>query len=253
MKSIEEIRRANLAALIAEAGSARALADRLDRSEAQLAQWKRGLKNSGTGKPRGMSSASARYIEARTGKPLGWLDQDHELISPEGGKTAHTPSAQTAAYASSGEAGEPSNVAPGPDLREARYPVISWVQAGEWSEAVDTFQPGEAEEWSSSPKDLGPHGFILRVKGDSMTNPDGGRDNFPDGILIHVQPEADVVPGDYVVAKRLSEDEATFKKLVKVDGELYLQAINPSWPKQYIKLEPGDRIVGKIRYAGWDY
>lgn len=185
--------------------------------------------------------------------PMRSADGHSGNPSPKGGKTDLTTSMQTASDVTSGEAGEPSNVAPGPDLREVRYPVISWVQAGEWSEAVDTFHPGDAEEWMASPKDLGRHGFILRVKGDSMTNPDGGRDNFPDGMLIHVQPEADVAPGDYVIAKRMGDGEATFKRLVNVDGELFLQAINPAWPRPFIKLEPGDKIVGKVKHSGWDF
>lgn len=33
---------------------------------------------------------------------------------------------------------------PGPDFK-GRLPLISWVQAGRWSEIVDTFHPGDAE------------------------------------------------------------------------------------------------------------
>ncbi|MDT0140195.1 S24 family peptidase [Acidovorax sp. PRC11] len=146
------------------------------------------------------------------------------------------------------------NIVVGPEMRGRRlYPVISAVQAGDWTAICDTFQPGEAEDWLPSPKDLGQVGFILKVKGPSMTNPEGGRENFPDGISLHIRPEEDVHPGDFVVAKRVADDEATFKKLVKVDGELYLHAINPNWPKPYIKLEPGDKIVGKLKFAGWDF
>lgn len=146
------------------------------------------------------------------------------------------------------------NLAPAPAPRVPRvYPLISSVQAGNWSDIADNFQPGDAEEWIPGMQDLGPHGFILRVSGDSMTNPDGGRENFPDGMLVHIKPEVDTYPGDFVVAKRTNENQATFKKLVNVEGEPYLFALNPSWPAPYIKLDPEDRIVGKLKAASWRF
>ncbi len=146
------------------------------------------------------------------------------------------------------------NVASAPAfMRPRRYPVISSVQAGEWCEIVDNFAPGDAEDWQDSPVDLGENGFILKLEGDSMTNPGGGKDNFPEGMYVHVHPGIEAQPGDYVIAKREHENKATFKKLVRVDGEQYLHAINPAWPKPYIKLEAGDRIVGKLKFAGWSF
>lgn len=146
------------------------------------------------------------------------------------------------------------NVASAPaSIRPRRYPVISSVQAGEWSEIVDNFQPGDAEDWQDSPVDLGPNGFVLKLEGDSMTNPGGGRDNFPAGMYVHIHPGIEAQPGDYVVAKREHENKATFKKLVRVDGEHYLHAINPAWPKPYIRLELGDKIIGKLKFAGWSF
>lgn len=142
--------------------------------------------------------------------------------------------------------------APSPKVQRL-YPLISSVQAGNWSEIADNFQPGDAEEWLPGLQDLGPQGFVLRVSGDSMTNPDGGRENFPDGMLVHIMPDADTYPGDFVVAKRTGENSATFKKLVNVEGEPYLFALNPHWPAPYIKLEPGDRIIGKLRAASWRF
>ncbi|MVT28528.1 peptidase S24/S26A/S26B [Acidovorax citrulli] len=138
-------------------------------------------------------------------------------------------------------------------MRPRRYPVISSVQAGEWEEIVDQFSPGDAEDWQDSPVDLGPNGFVLKLEGSSMTNPAGGRDNFPEGMYVHIHPGVEAQPGDYVVAKREADNKATFKKLVRVDGEQFLHAINPAWPKPYIKLEPGDRIIGKLKFAGWSF
>ena len=133
-----------------------------------------------------------------------------------------------------------------------KYPLISYVQAGEFAECIDTFQPGDAETFHLSPKDLGPRGYMLRVDGDSMTNP-AGPFSFPAGMMLHINPDIEALPGDFVVAKRTRENQATFKQLAMVDGELYLHAINPIWPTPYIKLVEGDAIIGKLKFAGWDF
>lgn len=78
MNFIDDIRRENLAALAEEVGGAAVLSRRLDREESQVSQWIRGAKHSVTGKRRGMKSETARWIETTTGKPLGWLDIQHE-------------------------------------------------------------------------------------------------------------------------------------------------------------------------------
>ena len=59
-----------------------------------------------------------------------------------------------------------NNVEPGPTTR-GKVPLISFVQAGEWVEAHDPYQPGDAEAWLPC---LAPHSndtFALRVRGDS--------------------------------------------------------------------------------------
>lgn len=61
--------------LIEEYGSAANLARKLGIQDSQLNQWKKAYKASKTGKPRGISSESARTIEEKTGKPRGWMDQ----------------------------------------------------------------------------------------------------------------------------------------------------------------------------------
>lgn len=133
---------------------------------------------------------------------------------------------------------------------ERSYPLISYVQAGSWTEANDIYQPGDADIWLKSVKNLGKHGYILKVKGDSMTNPHGSP-SFPEDMLIFVKPECDCQPNDYVIAKREADNEATFKQLKLIDNELYLHAINPNWPTRYIRLEEGDKICGRVEFAGF--
>ncbi len=77
MKTINEIHRDNLQELVNEAGGVQSLANKLNKSAAQVSQWLNGAKDSKTGKPRGISDDAARQIEIKMDKEHGWLDHDH--------------------------------------------------------------------------------------------------------------------------------------------------------------------------------
>ncbi len=81
-RTVEEIRVSKLIALKDQMGSVRQLADRLGKSESQVSQWLNKSTNSGTGKPRGMSATTARYIEGVFGKPTGWMDAETSETQP---------------------------------------------------------------------------------------------------------------------------------------------------------------------------
>lgn len=128
-----------------------------------------------------------------------------------------------------------------------RYPVINWVQAGEWAEAVEPFPPGFADTYEMSDYDSKGHAFWLQVRGDSMTAPTGL--SIPEGMLVLIDTEAYVEPGKLVVAKLRSKNEATFKKLVEEDGTRYLRPLNPD----YKTIECGEdcTIIGvAVRVMG---
>lgn len=72
---IEEIRRCRLLLLISEYGTIAALAQKLDRQPSQVSQWKNASIDNKSQKPRSMKSETARWIEEKTGKPVGWMDQ----------------------------------------------------------------------------------------------------------------------------------------------------------------------------------
>ncbi|WP_158594547.1 LexA family protein [Ralstonia pseudosolanacearum] len=147
-------------------------------------------------------------------------------------------------------AADKTNVEEGPSLSGRRYPLISWVQAGMWTDIIDNFAPGDADEWKDCSKDLGKSGYCLRVKGDSMTDV-GGQYSFPEGMILYVNPDLQANPGDFIIVRR-DNKEATFKRLVSVDGELYLLALNPNWPNRYLKLTQDDQICGVVRQASID-
>lgn len=145
-----------------------------------------------------------------------------------------------------GQMSAEANTLPGPDVK-GMYPLLSEVQAGRWTELCPIFQPSDAADWRPSTKNLGPCGFMLRVRGRSMENP-GGSPSFSEGMILHVNPDIDPMPGHFVVVRRSSTDETTFKRYIQIEGAPYLEAINPDWPKdeKYLKLMPGDAWCGVV-------
>lgn len=133
---------------------------------------------------------------------------------------------------------EDANITAGPDIR-GRVPVISWVQAGNFSMAIDLNQPGIADEFIETTVQTRKHTFALRVKGDSM------EPVFPEGTILIVEPEMEAIHKDYVIAKN-GDEEATFKQLIRDGGDWYLKPLNERYP---IKPLDGCSIVGVVRAA----
>ena len=98
------------------------------------------------------------------------------------------------------------NVEPAVILPGKRIPILSYVQAGNWREMCEQATTFDGNvEFVSASVDIGPCGFGLWLRGNSMTP------FFNEGDLVIVDPDEQPRPGDYVVAKNGSE-EATFKK-----------------------------------------
>ena len=157
----EELRLDNLERLVAEAGSAAALARLAHTSDSYLSQIRNRL-TTAKGTPRGVGDDLAAKLEKAMGKPHGWMDERHG----EGAKNT-----EPVFY----------NAEAGPDVRSLR-PLISWVQAGEWAEIAGNFALGDAEDLLPCPVRCSPDTFVLRVRGESM------EPKFHDGDLIFVDP-----------------------------------------------------------------
>lgn len=118
-------------------------------------------------------------------------------------------------------------------------PLISWVQAGQWSELVDNFMPGDAAEWLDIDFNASPYTFALTVRGDSMAP------EFHEGARIIIDPAKEALDGSFVVARLDDAEEATFKQLV-VDGpQRYLKPLNPRYP--IIEANGNMTICGVVR------
>lgn len=136
-----------------------------------------------------------------------------------------------------------SNVAAVP-IGSRRIPLISCVQAGAMTEAVDPYAVGDAAEWMLTDLDLSQNAFALRIKGDSMLP------EFREGDTVIIDPAVPPVPGDYVVAKNC-ENEATFKKYrprgVNERGEQVFELVplNDDYPSMRSDFTP-IRIIGTM-------
>lgn len=139
---------------------------------------------------------------------------------------------------------EPSNVTAAESRR--KVPIISWVQAGSWSDVQDNFHPGEADDWAEAFDSLpGNSAFALRVVGKSMTNPVPGEITFPEGTIIIVDPGRGAGPNDFVIAKDVQTQQATFKQLVTDGGRWFLRPLNPAFPTLEID-DPDMRVIGRV-------
>lgn len=138
--------------------------------------------------------------------------------------------------------GELTNVEITPQpTRSFSYPEISWVQAGSAKEAMDVGNVALCPQHSSDVW-AGEDAFWLKVVGASMTSASGN--SFPEGFLILVAPDIEPRPGQYVVARMVETNEATFKQLVRDAGDLYLKPLNPSYPTK--PMDDAWVIVGTV-------
>ncbi len=217
------VRLSNLESLIAEAGSVVALARLAKTSESYLSQIRNQFRTP-KGTPRGVGNNLAAKLEQGMGKPNGWMDEQHGCFFAD---------SETADY----------NAEPGPVVR-GLHPLISWVQAGEWSAIAGGFELGDAEDLLPCPVRCSRDTFVLRVRGQSMLP------RFHDGDLIFVDPQVDPSNGKFVVVRLDDSHEATFKQLIVEGDRQYLQALNPDWPKRIIEVTTDATICGVVVFKG---
>lgn len=125
-----------------------------------------------------------------------------------------------------------------------RVPVISWVQAGQFTECKAAEVFSEVDKWVETSLRIGDSSFALEVKGDSMTNPNG-LPTIPEGATVIVDPDAEPLNGKIVVARLDGTNEATVKKLV-IDGpQKFLVPLNPRYPN--ISINGNCLIIGVVK------
>ncbi|EKO3565457.1 LexA family protein [Vibrio metschnikovii] len=125
---------------------------------------------------------------------------------------------------------------------KARFPVLSSVQAGAWTEACEPYMLADISEWHETTERTSERCFWLKVEGDSMTSATGV--SFPEGTLVLVDTERDHENGSLVVAKLEDVNEATFKKLVLDAGQRFLKPLNTNYP--IMSVNGNCRIIGVV-------
>lgn len=87
------------------------------------------------------------------------------------------------------------NVVPAP-IGLRHIPIISYVQAGCWTESCDCRAMDGSIETITTDLDLGSMAFALEVRGDSMAP-----EILEIGDVVVIDPDVDPLPGDIVAAK----------------------------------------------------
>ena len=124
------------------------------------------------------------------------------------------------------------------------YPLISWVQAGAWTEVGGAFTAQDAEALLPCPVRCSAETFVLQVRGESM------EPRFHDGDLIFVDPTVSPDHGRFVVVRSEDSGEATFKQLI-IEGERkYLKALNRDWPERIIESDSNATIGRVVIFKG---
>ena len=208
-RHIDRIRLRNLGLLVAQAGSLSALARRAGVSGAYLSHVRAGTPYP-SGSPRRMGDRLAAKLERAMGKPPGWMNDEQPFET-------------------------------GPFPPGTGHRILSWVQAGKWTEERE---PPASAERLHCPLPCSPGTFVLQVAGESMAP------RFPDGDYIFVDPEVPAESGSFVVVRRPNDGAATFTQLVVEDGRRDLKAANPNWPEPIVEAEPDAAVCGVVVFQG---
>jgi len=136
----------------------------------------------------------------------------------------------------------------GPGTRR-KVPVVSWETAGALPESVIATGLVESPEWMLCPVSHGARSYVVRIRGESMFNPQG-RQSFREGDVVFIDPGRKAVHGSLIVARVVGQPAAFFRKLLIESGERYLQALNPAWPNQIVLADASVTICGVAIFRG---
>jgi transcriptional regulator with XRE-family HTH domain len=111
-----------------------------------------------------------------------------------------------------------------PKDKRGLVPLLSWEQAANWGQTLNSNNLEEAEDWLRCPFNHGTEAFILEV-----------------------DPSREPVNRSMVVVRVDHEDRVTFKQLLMDEGGTrLLKALNPTWPGRPAPLPDGSRIIGVV-------
>lgn len=253
MRTIDEIRRANLLLAIDRAGSAKKLADLTGLSPAYISQVKTRAPESKGGRERNLGDDAARRIERALGEPTGWMDAAHaerpsgntlaervarvvagtEVTHQELEATAGAPPGSVSKWLS----GEISAIAhlEAAKIQEAYGFNMVWLVTGQGEERIPTYRRPDQKIVPVSPKllDIGaPEGFPARLQ-HAMN-------------LRNIRLKGDIASAAGVSASAVSQWFKGDTKSLKADNILTLAKflrVNVEWLKDGVGPMEGDANV----------
>lgn len=229
----KENRKANLAKLVEEYGSANKLVDamsaRLDPGDKlnpkYLNQILSGFMGERDKKPRDLGDKAAAKIEKALGLPANWMDQDHS--SPASNEVAYP-----LAVNFGGDEHEADLVDLGPSLAPRMIPVVGMAQLGDngFYEELG-FPPGDGDGFIQAvTKDV--NAYALKVRGNSM------HPAIRDGWIVMVEPNREPQIGEFVVVQ-CADGRKMVKEFLGWRGdELILQSVNENYGR--LTLHPSE-------------
>jgi SOS-response transcriptional repressor LexA len=129
-----------------------------------------------------------------------------------------------------------------PDYKH--IPVLSYVQAGDFTGISDDHPVGHGLETITVDFEVGEGTFTLIIRGESMLP------IYREGDQVIIDPTIEPIPGDMVVAKLDNEESITFKKYRPKGKDkngnpiIELVPLNEDWPTLVIDIENPGKILG---------
>lgn len=134
-----------------------------------------------------------------------------------------------------------------PTADDRYIPLLQYKEAVQWRRAVDGFRRGaiRARLPLEPTLEASANAFALRIKGDAMET------EYKEGDLIVVDPDAELRPGDIVVA--LDHESTTVVRRYRergrdADGNFVyeLKPLNDNHPVLEFRGDPAERIIGPV-------
>lgn len=236
MQTIDQIRHARFLELLAEAGSNKAMADRLGVTSAQISQLKTRSLHSTSGRPRTIGDEQARKMEQAFNKPTGWMDT--LPLPADGPPLGSGVSGAGLAWATTAVR-VPSGY---------RIPVVGHARLGDNGHFVELEYPvGHGDGYLDMPSS-DPNAYAIRCVGDSMAP------RIEDGEYVIVEPNREVKNGDEVLVRATDGRVMVKKFLYERDRRLHLVSVNSAHPPIVIDAEHVTvmhRVVGRVDFMRW--
>lgn len=118
-------------------------------------------------------------------------------------------------------------------LNVRRLPVLGKIAAG-----IPIVAQEDLIDYEYVPENIKAD-FCLKVQGDSMI---GAR--ILDGDLVYIRQQPDVETGE-IAAVLVNGEEATLKRVYKLNGTIVLRSENPNYPEQIYDKKDNITILGK--------